>query len=133
MKQLNPPNCINVMTEQHPLTDQIIQEELITRDECDHREGEGRGMYYEEDFRTGADWQLEQCLEFLRTHPFEERDDYEDLGTIDYAYLLEEAMRPPVVVTLKGQILDVLNEDTMAMGSQLHRIRKLVDQMENNS
>ena len=121
----------------HPLTDKIIREELITEDESDRRLDYGRANYYEEDFRTGADWQLEQCLEFLRTHPFHELvDDTGDnwgLGMIDYAYLLKDAMRPPVVVTLKGQILDILNEDTMAMGSQLHRIRKLVDQMENNS
>ena len=116
----------------HPLTDQIIQEELITRDECDRREGEGRGMYYEEDFRTGADWELEKANEWLKENLTKYVEPYQD--NIE-AFLIDfnQSMRPPVVVTLKGQILDVLNEDTMAMGSQLHRIRKLVDQMENNS
>ena len=121
----------------HPLTDQIISEELITGDECLRREGDGRANYYEEDFRTGADWQLDQAFEWLKSNT----DDYVFYSEpYDKAYFLTEAfldnfkkaMRPPVVVTLKSQIIDVLNEDTMAMGSQLHRIRKLVDQMENN-
>ena len=50
----------------HPLTDQIIKEELITRDECLRREGDGRAMYYEEDFRVGANWQLEQVMKWLK-------------------------------------------------------------------
>ena len=50
------------MTNHHPLTDKIIDEELITRDECLRREGDGRANYYEEDFRTGADWQFGQDL-----------------------------------------------------------------------
>ena len=124
------------MTNHHPLTDQIIQEELITQEESDRRLDYGRANYYEEDFRTGADWQLRKVEKHLD-------EVIEDLWVIEsgsFPERLEEvvesmknAMRPPVVVTLKGQILDVLNEDTMAMGSQLHRIRKLVDQMENNS
>ena len=47
-----------------------------------------------ENMRNAADWQLEQCLEFLRTHEFHKRDDYEDLGADSYADLLEKAMRP---------------------------------------
>ena len=120
----------------HPLTDQIIIEELITRDECLRREENGRANYYEEDFSTGADWQLEQVNAWIdkNVHNYIDPD---HLWTCEILYKLQDdlnkAMRPPVVVTLKSQILDVLNEDTMAMGSQLHRIRKLVDQMENNS
>ena len=123
----------------HPLTDQIIQEELITQEESDRRLDYGRSNYYEEDFRTGADWQLEQVMKWLDENKYDyDIDAHEDpdrvYDWIDYKLKrLKKAMRPPVVVTLKGQILDVLNEDTMAMGSQLHRIRKLVDQMENNS
>jgi len=49
----------------HPLTDKIIEEELITRDECDRRLGDGRANYYEEDFRTAADWQLDQVQKNL--------------------------------------------------------------------
>ncbi len=45
-------------------------------------------------FKTGADWQLKQCLEYLRTHPFHDRDDYENLCAYSYSNLLEEAMRP---------------------------------------
>tara|TARA_R110002020_G_scaffold2527_4_gene12079 strand:- start:636 stop:1010 length:375 start_codon:yes stop_codon:yes gene_type:complete len=124
------------MTNHHPLTDKIIDEELITRDECDRREGDGRANYYEEDFRTGADWQLEQVMKWLKETNYDYTyDAHEDLFDymVEKIENLRKAMRPPVVVTLKSQILDVLNEDTMAMGSQLHRIRKLVDQMENNS
>ena len=114
----------------HPLTDKIIDEELITIDECLRREGDGRAMYYEEDFRTGADWQLEQVIKWLNETIFERGG---CLEAVNIPEELAEAMRPPVVVTLKSQIFDVLNEDTMAMGSQLHRIRKLVEQMEDNS
>ncbi len=61
----------------HPLTDKIIEEELITEDQCDYRFDFGVGVtYYEEDFRAGADWQLEQAkiegnklLEDLRRYP----------------------------------------------------------------
>ena len=49
----------------HPLTDKIIAERLITIDECLRRVEDGRAMYYEEDFRVGADWQLEQVIEWL--------------------------------------------------------------------
>ncbi len=82
------------MTIKHPLTDKIIREELITEEECDRREGNGRAMFYSEDFRSGADWDLKRCLEFLRTHPFHNRPDYEDLSADAYANLLEDAMRP---------------------------------------
>lgn len=121
----------------HPLTDQIISEELITGDECLRREGDGRANYYEEDFRTGADWQLEQVNAWIDKNVHNTQIDPDHLWTCEILYKLQDhlnkAMRPPVVVTLKSQIIDVLNEDTMAMGSQLHRIRKLVDQMEDNS
>ena len=123
----------------HPLTDKIIDEELITRDECLRREGDGRANYYEEDFRTGADWQLEQVMKWLEETQYDySYDAHEDPERVfdymdDKLKKLRKAMRPPVVVTLKSQIIDVLNEDTMAMGSQLHRIRKLVEQMEDNS
>ena len=84
------------MTE-HPLTDQIIQEELITKDECDRREGDGRGNYYKEDFRAGADWQLKQVMKWLDINITIYTDnDY--LGDCLLFYMLEsdliEAMRP---------------------------------------
>ena len=44
--------------------------------------------------QASADWQLKQCLEFLRTHKFHERHDYFDLRADNYANLLEDAMRP---------------------------------------
>ena len=88
------------MTEQHPLTDQIIQEELITRDECDRREGEGKFMYYKEDFRTGADWQLEQVMEWLKEHNYDWSHDADEEPWRVYDYMdckledLRKAMRP---------------------------------------
>ena len=55
------------IAKQHPLTDEIIREELITRDECDRRLDYGYPTHYEEDFRAGADWQFEEDLrELLR-------------------------------------------------------------------
>jgi hypothetical protein len=53
------------MRTRHPLTDKIIEEELITQDECDRRLDYGRANYYEEDFRTGADWQMDQVMNWL--------------------------------------------------------------------
>ena len=67
----------------HPLTDKIIEEELITEDECDYRLDFGRANYYEEDFRTVADWQLAQCLNYIRLT-------YGDEAMVPFM----EAMRP---------------------------------------
>ena len=62
------------MTEQHPLTDEIIVE-LIG----------DRNLFFcltEDDMRTAADWQLIQVLEFIKK---------EDTVYADYIY---KAMRP---------------------------------------
>ncbi len=69
----------------HPLTDEICYQlaELWCPDS-----GERENM------RAAADWQLKQCLEFLRTTKFHERSDYFDLRYDNYANLLEDAMRP---------------------------------------
>jgi hypothetical protein len=48
------------MTE-HPLTDKIIHEELITRDKYDRRLRDGIANCYKENLRTAADWQLKKC------------------------------------------------------------------------
>jgi hypothetical protein len=69
----------------HPLTDEICLEITNRPYMIDTRK---------DDMRAVADWQLKQCLEFLRTHPFHERDDYECLAAHAYAQLMEEAMRP---------------------------------------
>ena len=86
------------MTNHHPLTDKIIDEELITRDECLRREGDGRAMYYEEDFRTGADWQLEQVLRWFQfdygTDPNLSRERKMRGGFKEISTALEKAMRP---------------------------------------
>ena len=85
------------MTNHHPLTDKIIDEELITRDECLRREGDGRSMYYEEDFKIGADWQLEQVMKWLDENISNYTDD-DYLGDCEPLHKLEgdlkKAMRP---------------------------------------
>jgi len=86
------------MTNHHPLTDKIIDEELITGDECLRREGDGRAMYYEEDFRVGADWQLEQVLRWFQfdygTDPNLSRERKMRGGFKEISTALEKAMRP---------------------------------------
>lgn len=77
------------MTE-HPLTD----EKALDLFSFERLMDDSRPITVEDSMRTAADWQLEQCLEFLQTHPFHERDDYKYLGAHDYAQLMEEAMRP---------------------------------------
>ncbi len=72
----------------HPLTDEIIEEKLITRDECLRREGDGRAMYYEEDFRVGADWQLEQVMKWLDENLSNYTDD-DYLGDCEPLHKLE--------------------------------------------
>ena len=85
------------MTNHHPLTDKIIDEELITGDECLRREGDGRAMYYEEDFKIGADWQLEQVMKWLDENISNYTDD-DYLGDCEPLHKLEgdlkKAMRP---------------------------------------
>ena len=76
------------MTDQHhPLTDEIC--ERVSR-----RCVSTTTSIERDNMRTAADWQLEQCLEFLQTHPFHERDDYGWSDAYAYAQLMEEAMRP---------------------------------------
>ena len=49
----------------HPLTDKIIEEELLDdQDELLYRTCFPQS-YYEGDFRAGADWQLEQVMKWL--------------------------------------------------------------------
>ena len=81
----------------HPLSNKIIREELTTREESDRRLDYGRANYYEEDFRTAADWQLEQVMRWLD----ENLDDYTtdtDPGFFypmrKLPYDLNQAMRP---------------------------------------
>jgi hypothetical protein len=76
----------------HPLTDKIIEEELITEDECDYRLDFGRANYYVEDFRAGADWQLEQVIEWMKKF---NRYDLESHSECDRMISdLRKAMRP---------------------------------------
>ena len=45
------------MTDQHPLTDQVIHEEFLSK-----------YCYTEHDLRAAADWQLEQVIEWLKSN-----------------------------------------------------------------
>ncbi len=74
----------------HPLTDKILEQFGMIDDRC----VEGERIFFDDDMRAVADWQLKQCLEFLRTTKFHERSDYFDLRYDSYANLLEDAMRP---------------------------------------
>jgi len=65
------------MTDQHPLTDEVIHRELLPK-----------YCYTENDLRLAADWQLEQVIEWLRdTHE-------EHIGLLAVIKDLREAMRP---------------------------------------
>ena len=70
------------MTDQHPLTDEIIKE--IARFDPD-----------EDDMRAAADWQLEQVVEWLKE---KEYDQYH-YDKIIYADDLRKAMRPTTTET----------------------------------
>jgi len=85
------------MTDQHPLTDDIIN--TFASPQYDYFEGIGEinlGYDYD-DLRAGADWQLKQVIEWLKEHAGEYAyEDYygpcfNDNGLLDD---LEEAMRP---------------------------------------
>jgi hypothetical protein len=65
------------MTDQHPLTDELIHRELLPK-----------YCYTENDLRLAADWQLEQVIEYLR-------DIHEEhIGLLAVIKDLQEAMRP---------------------------------------
>jgi hypothetical protein len=64
------------MTEQHPLTDEVI-----------HREFLPKVCYKENDLRAAADWQLEQVIKFMK-----ERERM--FGGDGMIFILEDAMRP---------------------------------------
>ena len=83
------------MTDQHPLTDEII-----------HREFLPKYCYTENDLRLAADWQLEQVIEWLKSNLHQQYyleyswdSEYRNKGVaeIDVDSVVEdlrEAMRP---------------------------------------
>jgi len=82
------------MTEQHPLTDKVIDSHENWGCVC----YEGI-MYDHSDLRAAADWQLEQVVEWIKRHPWVGSDcpiyDFEDEQ--DRSQLiadLKKAMRP---------------------------------------
>ncbi len=80
----------------HPLSNKIIREELTTREESNRRLDYGRANYYEEDFRTGADWQLEQVTEWLKVE-LRRSSTFKGYSVIDndnFFKDLKKAMRP---------------------------------------
>ena len=81
----------------HPLTDKIIEEELLDdQDELLYRTCFPQS-YYEGDFRAGADWQLEQVMKWLDENLSNYTDD-DYLGDCEPLHKLEDdlkkAMRP---------------------------------------
>ena len=79
----------------HPLTDKIIEEELLDdQDELLYRTCFPQS-YYEGDFRAGADWQLEQVMKWLKSQKDYPGSDYYDLSTLESIECsLRQAMRP---------------------------------------
>ena len=72
------------MTDQHPLTDEIIEE--IARFDPD-----------EDDMRAAADWQLKQVIEWLKTNTEDYLlEDYYSTYFLTEAFIedLKQAMRP---------------------------------------
>ena len=73
----------------HPLTDKLLTQFGIPDDQC----VEGERVFFEEDMRAAADWQLEQVMEWLKEH-------------LDESYVWAEVMAPgidaeSVIVDLK--------------------------------
>ena len=71
------------MTDQHPLTDEII---LSISDESLHMPG------YQEDMRAAADWQLEQVVAWGYKHLYPDQIDalVSDMRTTTYAHHMED-------------------------------------------
>ena len=77
------------MAEQHPLTDEIIENICRTPSFCFEDVSEVLPVFTSHDMRAATDWQLEQVIEWLRHNL-----DLEQRG-IDYVVEnLREAMRP---------------------------------------
>jgi len=81
----------------HPLTDKIIEEELLDdQDELLYRTCFPQS-YYEGDFRAGADWQLEQVMKWLKLNTDDYLlQDYYKTYFLTEAFLddFKKAMRP---------------------------------------
>ena len=80
------------MTDQHPLTDDII--DTLASPQYDDFGGDIGGVntgFNYDDLRAAADWQLEQVLKWLNEIIFERGTSYE---AINIPEELAEAMRP---------------------------------------
>ena len=80
------------MTDQHPLTDEII--DTLASPQYDDFGGDIGGVntgFNYDDLRAAADWQLEQVLKWLNEIIFERGTSYE---AVNIPEELEEAMRP---------------------------------------
>jgi len=75
------------MTDQHPLTDEIIEEIAHSGYIDDY----GRYNYAADDLRAVADWQLEQVLKWLNETILERGCSFE---AVNIPEELQEAMRP---------------------------------------
>ena len=82
------------MTERHPLTDKDIQSicDKVGNDIVDAKDEDLDGFVEDALIRAGADWQLEQVIEWLEYYPIKDT-----LDTGGYSALIKdfkEAMRP---------------------------------------
>jgi hypothetical protein len=79
------------MTDQHPLTDEVIGKTFSFSGEYTSR------WYDEEDMRAAADWQLKQVIEWLKTNTEDYLlEDYYSTYFLTEAFIedLKQAMRP---------------------------------------
>jgi len=78
------------MTDQHPLTDDIIDTLASPQYDCFEGIGDVNCGFTYDDLRAAADWQLEQVIEWIK----EKEYDQVDYDEIIYADDLRKAMRP---------------------------------------
>ena len=97
------------MTNQHPLTDEVIEEIAHSGYIDDY----GRYNYAANDLRAAADWQLEQVIKFMK-----ERERM--FGGDGMISILEDAMRP---LTQENKLMEV-NSDEIKPDAN-HRCRDL--------
>ena len=95
------------MTDQHPLTDDII--DTLASPQYDDFGGDIGGVntgFTYDDLRTAADWQLEQVVEWLKTNTEDYLlEDYYGTYFLTEAFIedLKQAMRPATTTTKNNQ------------------------------
>ena len=77
----------------HPLTEKLLTQFGIPDDRC----VEGERVFFDDDMRAAADWQLEQVIEWLKSQEDYPGTLYYELPTLDCESIecsLRHAMRP---------------------------------------